>query len=242
MKNGNVFYNNLISGAEIAAGTSADGFGSEYLGNNNQGVVWRSTAPGNQWVTMTFKEGGTPVSTNVKGIVVMNHNLQSGDTFLFEASNDAGFAVKVDIAVPTGTGYVEVDWAYPYYRLSMSKSTGDYVQVGEIYLLGGAYEFDSNFKWNYSYTREINRNVKQTTSGQVYRRTRFVRRGFEMEFEGLTDAQKQVFEEIAESDYICFLPYGSDGDLYYGVIDFSSFTHVYTGYWSVNLTFMENPK
>lgn len=250
MKNGKVFYNNQFNSAVIAVSSQASGFGCEYLGNSNQGVVWRSTTPTNQWLSMTFQEeesqGGNPVivpvPTAVKGIVVLNHNMVTGDSFLFEAANVANFSTKVSVPVPTAIGYVEVDWNYPYYRLSMSKVNGDYVQVGEVYLLGGVYQFETNFKWNYSYTREINRNVKQTTSGQVYRRTRFIRRGYDLEFQGLTDTQKQVFEAISESDYICFMPYGSDGELYYGVIDLSSFTHVYNDYWNVNFTFMENPR
>jgi hypothetical protein len=238
INNGKIFYNNLIANTTVTVTSEETGFEKEYLFNNNQGVVWRSTSTAENTVEMDF---GT--ATAIKGIVVINHNLVTNDTFLFEASSD-GFPGDVDQSesVDLVTGLKEVTWpAYRYYRLKLAKTAGSYIQVGEIYLFGSSYEFERNFKWNYSYTREINRNSKQTTSGQVYRKTRFVRRGFNLDFEGMTDTQKETFESISENDYICFMPTGSGGDLYYGIIDFSSYTHVYNNFWDASVTFMENP-
>ncbi|MCP5053367.1 MAG: hypothetical protein GY940_39750 [bacterium] len=241
--NGKIFYGNLIANTTLTATSEAVGFEKEYLYNNNQGVVWRSTDNTENNLQMTFGS-----NTEVKGIVVINHNLVSGDTFLFEASNDAfATAPAQSVAVDPDIGFVEVAWGSPFYtdyRLRMSNpGSGDsYIQVGEIYLFGSSYEFERNFKWNYTYTREINRNSKQTTSGQVYRKTRFIRKGFNLDFGGITDTQKETFETISENDYICFLPTGAGGDLYYGIVDFSSYTHVYTNFWDASVTFMENPK
>ncbi len=238
--NGKIFYNNLLAGSTITATSQALGFEKEYLGNNNQGVVWRSTSISTNNLTMTFAN-----YTQVQGVVVMNHNLVAGDTFLFQASNDGFTTTLQSIAVDPLRGFVEISWPAPYYksyRLRMAKASGTYIQVGEIYLVGSAYTFERNFKWNYTFTREINRNSKQTTGGQVYRKTRFIRRGFNIDFEGMTDIQKQTFETISENDYICFLPTGSTGELYYGIIDFSDYTHVYTNFWDASVTFMENPK
>jgi hypothetical protein len=237
MNNGKIFYNDLIGNCTLTVTSEAQGYEKEYLANNNQGVVWRSTGISENNITMTFDAPAT-----VKGIVVMNYNLETGDTFLFEASADNFSSTAQSQAVDPLKGLIEVDWNYRYYRLRLQKTGGDYIQVGEIYLFGSAYEFEKNFKWNYTYTREINRNSKQTTSGQVYRSTRFVRKGFNIDFEGVTDTQKTMFESIVESDYINFLPTGSDGDRYYGTMDFSAFTHVYTNYWSVSASFMENPR
>jgi hypothetical protein len=240
MSNGKIFYNNLISSSTLGGGTPVTGYETKYLADNNPGTVWRSAIvpPNTGIVTMSFN-GVTPV----KGIVVLNHNLVSGDTFKFEASTLSDFstvAESEDIDLPQG--YVEVNWEYQYYRLVMTKSTGSYYQLGEIYLFGSSYEFDRNFKWNYTFTREINRNAKQTTSGQVYRKTRFIRGGFTLDFEGITDDQKTKFEAISENDYICFLPFGDSTQMYYGTIDFSAFTNVYTNFWNVNAAFTESPK
>lgn len=237
MSNGKIFYNNLIENCTVTATTEAAGFEKEYLFNRNQGVVWRSTGITENNIQMTF--GST---TAIKGVVVLNHNLEPGDTFYLEASEDNFSTTAQSQAVDPGKGFIEVDWNYRYYRLRLQKTAGDYIQVGEIYLFGSSYEFGRNFKWNYSYTKEINRNSKQTTSGQVYRKTRFIRKGFDLEFNGMTDNQKQTFETISESDYLCFLPNGSGGDLYYGIVDFSTYTHVYTNYWNASVNFMENPK
>ncbi len=244
INNGKILYGNLIGSTTISGnpdppGASAPGFELEYLSNNNQGVVWRSLDTTENKIQMSFGS-----ATEVKSIVVLNHNLVSGDTFFFEASNDNFENTDESVAVDIVSGMVEVAWGSPFYkdyRLRLAKVSGSYIQVGEIYLVGAAYDFERNFKWNYSYTREINRNSKQTTSGQVYRKTRFVRKGFNLDFEGMTDNQKETFEEISENDYICFLPTGSGGDLYYGIIDFSSYTHVYDNFWDASVTFMENP-
>ncbi len=202
--------------------------------------MWRSTAITTNDIDMSFDS-----ATAVKGIVVMNHNLVTNDTCLLEGSDNAfadyplnAESVPVDIS----KGFVEVDWNYKNYRLRLVKQTGTYIQVGEIYLFSYAYEFERNFKWNYTYTREINRNSKQTTSGQVYRKTRFVRKGFNLDFTGITDVQKEKFETVSDDDYICFLPTGSTGELYYGILDFSNYTHVYNNFWDASITFMENPK
>jgi hypothetical protein len=236
MNNGKILYNNLIENCTVTVTTEAAGFEKEYLFNNNQGAVWRSTGIGENIIQMTFDSAAA-----IKGIAALNHNLETGDTFYLEASDNNFSTTAQSQAVDPGKGFVEVNWNYQYYRLRLQKTAGDYIQVGEIYLFGSAYEFERNFKWNYSYTREINRNSKQTTSGQVYRKTRFIRKGFDLEFDGMTDTQKENFESISENDYICFLPEGSSGTLYYGIVDFSSYTHVYTNYWTANLTFMENP-
>lgn len=237
MTQGKIFYNNLSANAAVSVSSEAAGFEKEYLVNNNQGVVWRSTGITENTLQMTFASAAP-----VKGIVVMNHNLESGDTFYVEASADGFSTTARSRAIDSAKGFVEVDWNYPQYRLRLQKTSGDYIQVGEIYLVGLSYEFERNYNWNYSYTREINRNSKETTSGQVYRKTRFIRKAFNMDFTGITDAQKETFEEISENDYICFLPTGTIGDLHYGIIDFSTYTHEYTNYWNASLTFMENPK
>lgn len=237
MSNGKIFYNNLITNSTLSVSSEAEGFEKEYLANKNQGVVWRSTGIDENIIQMTFDS-----VTAIKGMVVLNHNLETGDTFYLEASDNNFSTTAQGQAVDPGKGFIEANWNYQYYRLRLQKTGGDYIQVGEIYLIGSSYEFDRNFKWNYSYTREINRNSKQTTSGQVYRKTRFIRKGFDLEFDGMTDTQKENFESISESDYICFLPNGSSGDLYYGIVDFSTYTHVYTNYWNASVNFMENPK
>jgi hypothetical protein len=237
MSNGKIFYTNIIANSTLSVSSEAGGFEKEYLVNKNQGVVWRSTGIDENIIQMTFDS-----ATAIKGVVVLNHNLEPGDTFYLEASADNFSTTAQSQAVDPGKGFIEVNWNYQYYRLRLQKTGGDYIQVGEIYLPGSSYEFDRNFNWNYSYTREINRNSKQTTSGQVYRKTRFIRKGFDLAFDGMTDTQKETFEDISESDYLCFLPNGSSGDLYYGIVDFSTYTHVYTNYWNASVNFMENPR
>lgn len=244
MEKGKIYYDNMIGEAVLTASSSAAGFGIEYLTSANPGVVWRSevSATGEeQVIQITY-----PSSTPINGIVVLNHNLLPTDTFRFEAStlvdfSDPGSIVSIDLA-PSSGAVENLDWNYRYYRLRLQKAPDTYIQIGEIFLFASCYEFPRNFKWNYTYTQEINRNSNQTTSGQVYRKTRFIRKSFDLEFEGFTDNQKGTFEKIAENDYICFLPYGVPGDLYYGTVDVSTFTHVYHDYWSAALHFMENPQ
>jgi len=238
--NGTIFYNNLALSAEVTASAWATGFGPEYIVNNNQGVVWRSNGITEESILLSF--GATP--TPAKGIVVLNHNLtEAGDTLQVEGLNSVG-TVIINEAVNKTSGYLVFagDTSLcTQYKLKVAKATGTYMQIGEIYLFGNSYLFERNYKWNYTYTREINRNSKETSSGQVYRKTRFIRKGLNLDFEGMTDVQKDKFETISESDYICFLPNGTSGELYYGIVDFSSYTHVYNNFWDASMTFMENP-
>lgn len=250
MSNGKIFYNNLTANSTITVTPpqgydgAAVGFDCQYLGNNNPGVVWRSATNAAHFIDMVFETGGAPVSTPITGIVIMNHNLVENDTLTLCAANDAAFTSGVlgPVTIPWQKGFMEVSWSKPYYRLEVAKTSGEYIQVGEIFLVGCAYEFIRNYNWNYAYTREITRNSKETTSGQIYRKTRFIRRIFDLDVDGISDTQKEIFEDISLHDYICFLPNGVSGELYYGIIDFSTYTHVYNNYWAASITFMENPK
>lgn len=237
MDNGKIFFNNLCADATLSVTTEASGFEKEYLCNHNQGVVWRSTGITENIIQISFAD-----AIAIKGVVVLTHNLESGDSFYFEASADNFATVAQSETIDHSKGFIEVEWNYKDYRLRMQKSSGDYIQVGEIYLPGSVYDFSRNYSWGYSYFKEINRSAKQTTSGQIYRKIRYIRQGFNMDFEGLSDAQKEIFGEISESNYICFLPQGISGEIYYGIIDFSTFVHLYENNWNTTATFTENPE
>jgi hypothetical protein len=253
-KVGQILYDNRAPMADITVTSAAEGFGAEYLVNNNQGVIWRSADTTPQTITLSFLEDETPVPLWVKGLVILNHNLEGSDTVTLQGSDSISFPEPVEemtitpdsgfwVEYEDGGSTVGFTQAFPYYRITITKNVAaDYIQVGEIYLGGSLCTFDRNYNWNYTYTREINRNTLQTTSGQVYRKTRFTRRGFNLDFSGITDTQKSEFEDVADSDYICFLPHGDTGEMYYGYIDFSSFTHAYNNYWNAGVSFMENPK
>lgn len=243
MSNGKIFYNNIISNAVVSASTSAAGFDAGYLINKNQGVVWRSVSGDDQHIDIKFQSGGVPVNVTVYGVVVLNHNMTGSETFRFSVLGDANRVVTIDKTTGLGLVVTPSGWQASDFRIELDKnSVSSYVQAGEVYLIGSQYQFERNYSWNYSYTKEINRNSRETTSGQIYRKTRFIRKGFNLEFAGINDTQKNTFEDIAESDYICFMPDGAGTRLLYGIVDFSAFTHVYDNYWNATITFTENPK
>jgi hypothetical protein len=244
MPNGKVFYNNILTPANIANNlltlsvtTETPTYEKKFLYDNHPGTLYRTTAITTQYITFSFT---TP--TSIKGIAILNHNLLTGDTFTFEASSTSNFSSPVSQVIDPLKGWVEISWNYQYYRIKMSKSTGSYIQVGEIYLFTGAYEFENNFNWNYTKTKEIVRKSSLSTSGQTYRKTSYIRYGFNLSLTLLSDTQQQLFETIGESDYVVLFPYGTTGQKYYGCLDFGPFTHTSPNCWAVNAVFTENPK
>lgn len=230
MDNGKTYYNNKMSSANIGC-TETPKFEKKYFTDTNPGTVWRGTSI-DETINITF-DADTPI----KGVALFNHTC---DAITFEGSTDAAFTSPETIQL-NSKGFIGVDWDYQYYRLLCS-ATGAYNEIGLIYLAGSVYAFEQNYKWNYSYYKEITRSSRETTSGQTYRKTRFSRRGFNLNFDGMSDTQKETFEAISENDYICFLPTGTEGPIYYGFVEFSEFRHLSPNFHNCNLRFMENPK
>lgn len=235
MSNGKIYYNNCIGSSTITA-PAASGFGTGYLTDSNPGTVYRSTGQTAD-IVFTF-----PGAVTIKAVVILNHNLITGDSFIFQGSNSPSFTNPSEISIDTGTGFAEIDFdAFTYYRLRLNRTTGAYCQVGQIYFASETYEFEQNYRYNFTARHEVTWLSKTTPSGQVYRKKQFVRKGFSLEFELISGGQKTTFEEISENDYICLLPEFPDGPLYYGTVDFSDFKCDYVDSYSASLSFTENP-
>jgi hypothetical protein len=235
MPNGKIYYNNSVRDCTLTAPETA-GFETGYLTDSNPGTVWRSTGQTAD-IVFTF-----PAAVTIKAVVILNHNLITGDTFIFQGSNSPSFTTHSEISIDVTTGFAEIDFDdFTYYRLRLNRTTGDYCQAGQIFLAQKTYEFEQNYGYNFATRHEVSWLSKTTPSGQTYRSRQYVRKGFSLEFELITGGQKTIFEEISENDYSCFLPEGIDGPIYFGTVDFSDFKCDYVDSYSASLSFTENP-
>ncbi len=244
-----IFSNDLSGDAPCTPLTWEVGYEFPFLFDRDPYTFHRSV--GIQEHTLLF-DYGTP--TPVKGVSVINHNIPPGDTLFFEASNDnfvtapaqsqalTTLSRTVSIKQPDGKrekvtrydSYCLVDWNYQYYRLRMQKTTGYFHQIALLYIIGDAYTFERNYNWGY--TRTNNVQFQQPTPYK--RKWKSSHTGFDFSFEGITDTQRETFGAIAENDAILY--HDSDKDtLYYGHVDFSTYTHVYTNFWDTTMNFRE---
>lgn len=229
-----IFSHNLIKNCTLQVSSEGSGAEKYFLTNTNQDTPWCSSDISETTITMSFAE-----QTSISGIIPKKHNISAGETFFFESSND-GFLSAPLMSLPINPAfeYFEVAWQYKDYRLRMEKSTGDRIQIGEIYLPQQTIEIPY-FNWGYTLIKNVIRHQHKTSSGKIYRKKRAVSYGYEVEFTELSDVQVDLLLEITEDDYCCVLPY-REGKFYYGTFDFGKFIHEGVDCWKVNAIFTEN--
>jgi hypothetical protein len=244
MSNGKMFYQNLLTSGNIAKGIVSLSVTSEtvslekkYLYDSNPSSLWKASTTSTQYIIVSFL-----APTPIKSVQLLNYNLVSGNTFQFEGCANSAFnPPAVTQVIDPAKGFIELSWTYQYYRFTLLKPSA-YVQIGELLIFGGNYEFVDNFNWKYKRRKEIVWKKSESKSGQIIRKLQFVRYGYYIEFTELSDDQQAIFETIAESDYLVFFPYGTTDIYYYGCADFSDSTHESPGCWSMSCSFTENPK
>ncbi|OQY13978.1 MAG: hypothetical protein B6I31_00090 [Desulfobacteraceae bacterium 4572_19] len=239
MGNGVVYSDNIISDGTITVSTEATGFEKKFLSDNNQGNVWRSTVITE--TTITIDMGSI---TPIKGIVGLNTNMIDSDTTIkFESSTDdfSSTEESVDVNFDGVNIYCSADWNRRYYRFRLTKATGTYIQMGMIYLISSAYEFERNYNWK---AKELNTqkwNTKQTDGGQIIRTLQFHKNDYSLVFEGISDDQKEIMKAISLNPYVIFFPEGIAGNLYFGSIILPEFILKHFDYNNASMIFEESP-
>ena len=232
--NGIVFYNNMISLAALTGENIDPDFPVVKAYNNNQGVVCVGL-PGEEVIINIFFDATIAIS----GIVCFNHNLESGDTFKIESSNNE-FTDTVLSRDIDPKGYDQFSWNFPHYRVRLQKVSGA-VQVGEIYLPANYYQFERNFKYIKGYDPGRKFSIVKT-SGPVYRTLKSERKTYPLEFKPVGENQKQKFDDIEKNENVCFIPYPDKNEIFYGGFTFTRRDNVYINNCEIDGYFEESAK
>lgn len=241
--NAEIFFDNVIQDAQLSATNGDPDFPLESIRWQNQGKVFRTTTIAESQINMSF-----PTATAIEGIVCLNHNIVSGELFVFEAS-DNGFATVADYRdIDPTLGYVQVSWNFSDYRLRFQKSSGDHMQIGEGYLPASYYQLARNFSRRIKYYPGVKfTNIK--TSGPVYRDKKSQAKEFHIDWTDLPvpDSQAAVMEQVIDNAYVCFVPGLSVAGLptravFYGYFEFPFFEKEYADHWQMAGFFQESSK
>ncbi len=250
-----IFYNNVIRNANVTVNSEAASFEHEYLYDEIVGTKFRSSGTSQVIINMDLY-----ASTAIKGIVLLDHNMEASDTtYEFEASNVSNFssvAYSGTLQFKTRTvkrknsngvlenitrrdAYFACQWNCRYFRLRLKKASAN-VEIGGLLLLTGNYELEKNYNWGYTSGFERNFTSISNERGVVFKKQKYSRRIFTLNFSGLADDQKELMdEEVGENEFVVFFPKGYDGDLLYGTMEFDVPVHEYENSWSTNGNFTE---
>lgn len=249
-----IFYGNIIKNASVVtASTETTGFEVEYTYDEIPSTVHRTTVITESTITFDFGS-----ATAIEGVAVLNHS-NMDTTLKWESSTDnfSTTSETQDLTTLTRTvktennagviedvtrrdSHYQGSWNRRYYRLRYQASAGTYMEIGQIFIFTGNYLFAKNFVWNYQAGRE--KQFLQTTSinGSTFRRRDFSREMYDLQFTGITTAQKNKLVREASEYRKCVFLDGISGDLFYGWIETSNILHARSDNWNGKVVFTES--
>lgn len=218
-----VYYSNIASDATITVSTEEATFEKEYLVDENTANTFRTTAIAAQTIKFDFTS-----SEEIEGIAYFNTNMNA-DVTTFDiqhSTNDVTYSNQENLTQAVD-GYKEYNYTDRYFRFDLVKSAGTFIEVGEIYMFSKKYTFDKDISIGSPGMEKVmvetmNRGAQ---SGHVFRKIHDFYRRLPFRISGFDDTQRNKIEEIQDSEYVCFLPYGTDSDVVlFGTMSFYNLT------------------
>jgi hypothetical protein len=199
------------------------------------GYVWWSADISESTITFTYT-----TATLVELVHLINHNFETGDTVLFETSND-GFATPPlqSIPIDPAVSFLEMQFRNTHYRLKMQKTQGENSQVGKIFLAQKKFQ-PTPYSYSFTSGQEIKFPEKTAKGGHTYRGDmEYARKVITPPYKDLTKEEARTFEEIAKKKNICYYHY-IDNKMYYGTWKQSTPDCTGVNEWKVDGVFTEN--
>ena len=112
---------------------------------------------------------------------------------------------------------------------------------GKVFYNSTSYEFEKNFKWEYSPKKIIERIINRMTSGKVELVSRYEYMEYDLQFEQITDSQLTSLQTIeGQAELVTFCPDGAGGVSLTGFFSLGAPVRKYTNNNSVSATFTES--
>ena len=255
---GNMVYDNLLYSEEptvTLSESAATGFEKEYLWDKNPGQTYRSSTSAANTITFDFA-----AAIGCHGAVLLNHNLQSGDSVVFQTSTD-NFSTIAEEGVMTindCTGYDTEAYggvpnayfislealSYRYYRFTATLTNSQtYFECGQVFLPGGIYEFEQNYRWNAEENIKTVNLIRQSQSGALNKEQINKSWQYVLTFDRITlEQQLHIHKMINLGDsYVMFSPESSQARAFFGSIDSGSGRDQFTAQKYLRMIFTETP-
>ena len=214
-----LLYGPLQYFASVTASQAAAGYPALRLADRGVSLPWRSTGISGVTITLEFPSAVTAV-----GVALLNTNLTSAATVLWQTSSDGttwsagisgfqtygGRSYRVYTPGPSGK----------YHRLTISTTVGSYIEIGEIYLAGGCWPgwtetvqpLKSSQRWIETETSRV-----ETFAGSAIADVRGAREMYSLRYAGLQGAQLAAFRAAHVGRYVVLSPQGSLGRAMFGL-------------------------
>lgn len=218
-----LLYGPLQYFATVTASQAADGYPALRLADRGVSLPWRSTGISGVTITLEFPSAVTAV-----GVALLNTNLTSAATVLWQTSSDGttwsagisgfltygGRAYRVYTPAPTGK----------YHRLTITTTVGSYIEIGEVYLAGGFWPgpgltfadtvqpLKSSQRWIETETSRV-----ETFAGSAIADVRGAREMYSLRYAGLQGAQLAAFRAAHVGRYVVLSPQGNLGRAMFGL-------------------------
>lgn len=240
-----IYYANKIDNlssavSSVIASSEATGYEIDYIRDNSPATKWRSTGITEETILITFISAVT-----IKAVAWAGSNIVSTDTtFKIEAGTTSACSdISLDLT-KTGKGVVILNsligWTYQYFKITIIKTTGTYIELGLLGLMGDFYEFEKNYNWNFSTGHLTEFTTNKSKYGLIKRKKRYSVKIFNFTFEFLARTQAILFDEIIrDENYIWY--YSEDySDIYFGIVDLGVLESMQNkNYYSISMSFTE---
>jgi hypothetical protein len=242
-------------------GTAGEtGYAAAMAIDRDQRTLFKTAAAGTN-LTITMITGVDPLATipTVYGVALLGHNLKTSNISdatdslagaWLEGGMDTNYntvseALTVNAETLTPAYRIlTVPAAYDHWRIRVNFNTSLALQIGEIFLIGGApLAFVKNYNKRFPNNKEFG-TVKSTggLSGIPRTYTRWARRYMEIHFTNISDAQLEAMQAAAMNGHVIFSPTGTSGKAYFGVFELEQPIYVTTDKWDVTAHFTESVK
>jgi len=233
MANSKIYYNMADISSSSVSVALATGYTVKNLTDNIPQNKCRNTV-----ITVTDFEFDMGAVTAIKGIGVFGSSVESGDTqFELFADNFSPPTTSRGNFNKANDSVLEVVANYRYFKIRIVKASGTYIEIGMVYFFVDSYEFIVNYHWDYTAGTLRSGTMSQSPSAAIYNNIDSESEDFQLQFTGLSDAQRNIFnDDIGSNNYIIFKDQydGSNSYLYFGVGKFSKPKRSINT-WSMNL-------
>jgi hypothetical protein len=197
-----IFYDNLIdySGVFISGSSENTAFPISNVVNQHRENPWRTGAT----VAAEFVQFDLGSAKSVTSLIVISHNLTPSDTLLkIEANTTSSFvAPAFSQAVTWESGVISSIFAvqsYRYWRFSFTKSaSGETRDIGRIFLGTSVSMTERPDYDGWKRGQDDLSIVQRTVGGQVYAESRPKFRMADLDFSGISNAQKIQFTTLGD--------------------------------------------
>lgn len=241
MATAKIFYTEIAADATLTMTNEDSDYPKENLINVNQSSLTKSTGVTTK---ITFDLGS---ALTILGVAWFNSNMSSATTFTWDTGTTSATADSSTALTKANDSYLIESATKRYVAFEITMPSG-VAQMGKVYIFTGNGDLSGDIcVGKISNTQGMIETNKKNADGAIYRTIYNTFESFSWSYADMLWADVATLKSIANNAYTCFLPYGTDSDIYYGTYVNGSFDPLTTDttvadlHFSSSGTFTESP-